>query len=128
KVKDGVTRVGPSGFGEKAQGQFILVSMTVTNVGDSSETFFGSDQKLLDDNGKEYSADDEAAISLQDSNSFLEDINPGNTSKGTIVFGGPKDVSPKLIACSGSLFRSSVKVALNCGPPTLSHGSPETAV
>lgn len=113
KVSGGVTQVGSTEFGQEAQGQFILVSVTVTNVGDSSETFFGSDQKLLDGDGKEYSADDEAAIYLEDSNSLLEEINPGNTAKGTIVFDVPQNVTPKFIEFSGALFSSSVKVALN---------------
>lgn len=42
KVQKGVSRVGDSYLGEKAQGQFILVSVKVTNVGDSSEMFMGS--------------------------------------------------------------------------------------
>lgn len=113
KVRDGVAQIGGSEFGVKAQGQYILVSVKVTNVGDSSEMFMGSDQKLFDKDGKEYSADDEAAIYLDDSNSFLEDINPGNTVTGTIVFDVPKTVTPKYIEFSGALFSSSVKVSLS---------------
>ncbi|WP_461142690.1 DUF4352 domain-containing protein, partial [Spelaeicoccus albus] len=112
KVQKGVSRVGDSYLGEKAQGQFVLVSVKVTNVGDSSEMFMGSEQKLFDKAGKEYSADDEAGIYLDESNSFLEDINPGNTVNGTIVFDVPKTITPKYIEFSGALFSSSVKVAL----------------
>lgn len=111
-VQKGISLIGDSDFGEKAQGQFVFVSVKVTNVGDSSEMFMGSDQKLFDRAGKEYSADDDAAMYLDDSNSFLEDINPGNTVTGKIVFDVPKTVTPKYIEFSGALFSSSVKVAL----------------
>jgi hypothetical protein len=38
-LKCGATQVGPKDFGQKAQGQFCLVGVTVKNVGDTAELF-----------------------------------------------------------------------------------------
>ncbi|GAB3556442.1 hypothetical protein GCM10027344_02300 [Spelaeicoccus albus] len=112
EVKDGVHKVGSSGWQETADGQYIVVSVDVKNIGDESETFWGDDQKLVDADGKKYSADDDAAIALEDSNGLLEEINPGNTTKGKLIFDVPKSVTPKFILFSGSMFGDPVKVRL----------------
>jgi len=89
KVQTGVRQIGGDAFGVKAQGQFVLVHMTVKNIGDEAQTLFGDNQTLFI-GGKEYSADTEAGIYLDDSKSFIEEINPGNKLTGVVVFDVPK--------------------------------------
>ncbi len=73
----------------------MLVHVTVTNIDDQAQMFDGSSQKLVDTAGREHSADTSAAIYLGDANSFLTDINPGNSVEGTVVFDVPADAVPR---------------------------------
>ena len=66
KIKCGVSRVGDQYSGEKAQGQFCLVSMRVKNVGNEAINFSDENQALVDTKGKKYSPDDAAWIYLDD--------------------------------------------------------------
>lgn len=111
-VETGVASVGDDLFGAEAQGQFIVVSMEVTNIGDSPVTFFSSDVELTDDEARTYSADDASAIYVEDSNSFLEEINPGNTVDGIVLFDVPEGVEPSTLVFRGGLFDEPIEIAL----------------
>src|SRR5699024_6951901 len=108
KVSDGGTSIGPKGFAEKAQGRFVLVRVDVTNIGDEPQYFFGDNQSVFDAKDRKFAADTTAAIYLEDSSSFIEEINPGNTVKGTLVFDLPKDVDPTRIELHDSAFSGGV--------------------
>lgn len=112
KVREGVKKVGSEYIGATAQGQFILVNITVENIGDESQTFSSMGQTMYDSKGREFSADDSASIYIDDSNSFLTEINPGNKVKGVIAFDVPKGVSPVGIELHDSIFSGGVDVSL----------------
>ncbi len=112
KVKDGVKKVGSGDFSEKPDGQFVLVYVTVENIGDEAQYFDGSSQTLVDDQDREHSADTGAAIYLEDADSFLNEINPGNKVKAIVVFDVPKDAVPTSIDLHDSMFSGGVSVAL----------------
>lgn len=112
-VEPGVAHIGDATFGVDAQGQFLLVHVTVANVGDAAQYFDSSSQKLLDTQGRTHSADASAAIYLPDSNSFLTSINPGNTVEGIIVFDIPVDATPASLELHDSPFSGGVTVALS---------------
>lgn len=107
-----LTEVGNQYFGTEAQGQFCVVSLNVTNIGDSAQSFFGDNAKLLNAEGQEFSADTEAAIYLEDSDSLYEEINPGNTLSSKVVFDVPAGTTPAAIELHDSAFSGGVKVAL----------------
>jgi hypothetical protein len=111
KVERGPARIGDQYLGKTAQGKFVFVHVTVQNHGDEAQSFLGDNQKLLA-GGKEYSADSEASIYLKDSKSLFEEINPGNTVKGRIVYDLPKSVTPESIELHDSVFSGGVKVSL----------------
>jgi len=111
-VETGVATVGDEYLNAQAQGQFVLVHMTVTNIGDRAQMFDGSSQKLLDSAGREHSADSSAAIYLGDANSFLTDVNPGNSVEGTVVFDVPADAVPTSIELHDSMFSGGAEVSL----------------
>lgn len=111
-LEPGVPQIGDATFGVAAQGQFLLVHVTVTNVGDAAQYFDSSSQKLLDGQGRTHSADSSAAIYLPDSNSFLTSINPGNTVEGIVVFDIPADATPASIELHDSPFSGGVTVSL----------------
>jgi hypothetical protein len=39
-----------------AQGEFIVITMSVTNIGDQAANYFALNQKLTDANGREHAA------------------------------------------------------------------------
>ena len=106
------TRVGGQFLHKDAQGVFWLVSVTVKNIGDEPQTFIGDTQKLFDAKDREYSASSEAAIYMENSKSLYEEINPGNTVKGVVLFDLPKSVTPDKIELHDSMFSGGVTVAL----------------
>ncbi|KOU24405.1 DUF4352 domain-containing protein [Streptomyces sp. WM6368] len=111
RLQAGVGNVGGE-YGQDAQGQFFLVHMTVKNIGDKAQTFDGSDQELIDRNGSKYSADTAAGIYLDGSESFLEQINPGNVVDGVVVFDVPKGADPVRIELHDSMFSGGTTVDL----------------
>ncbi|MGN9785415.1 DUF4352 domain-containing protein [Nonomuraea sp. ZG12] len=82
------------------------------NIGNESETFSGGNQKLYDTKGREYEADTGAAIFVDDSNSFLEKINPGNSVKGLLLYDVPKRVKLDVLELHDSMFSGGVQVKL----------------
>lgn len=113
KVDDGVAKVGNEYLGAEAQGQFVTVDVSVKNTESEPDYFFEDNIKLGDDAGNSYSADTEAGIYV-DENSilFLEEINPGNTAKGVLVFDVPKDVSPDRLTFEGGIFSDPIEISL----------------
>jgi hypothetical protein len=108
----GKTRIGDAYLNAKAQGQFCLLRLRVENIGDEARTFDGSNQYLFDAGDRKYEADTEAGIYLDDSQSFLEEINPGNTVKGVVIFDVPKKFKATKAELHDSMFSGGVEVAL----------------
>lgn len=107
-----LTRIGNEYFGTEAQGQFCVVDVAVTNIGDSAQSFFGDNAKLFNAQGQEFSADTEAAIYLEDSASIYEEINPGNTLNSKVVFDVPAGTTPTTVELHDSAFSGGVTVSL----------------
>ncbi|MEU9832049.1 DUF4352 domain-containing protein [Streptosporangium sp. NPDC048047] len=113
KVEKGVERVGDQYVGSDAQGQYVLVHVTVRNIGDEAQMFLDSAQKLIDTAGREYDADSGAAVlGLKNSHAFLNNINPGNGVSGILLFDVPDDFKIKAIELHDSLFSGGTQVAL----------------
>ncbi|GEL18376.1 DUF4352 domain-containing protein [Pseudonocardia asaccharolytica] len=113
KVEPGVKTLGDGFLKSTAQGHYVLVHLTVTNIGKDAQMFSGGNQKLLDAQGREFDADTGAAVmNLPDSQSFLNNINPGNSVNGTVVFDMPTDVAPAAIELHDSAFSGGATVAL----------------
>jgi len=112
KVTSGKTKVGDEYLNKKAQGVFVFVYVTVSNVGDEAQLFDGSSQILYDAKGRKFSSDGEAGIYLDDSQSFLNEINPGNKVKGIVVFDVPKGTKGAKIELHDSPFSGGVDVTL----------------
>jgi hypothetical protein len=112
KVDCGKTEIGSSMLGTKAQGQFCLVSVKVENIGDEAQSMFGDNQLMFDKEGREFSADTEAAIYLDNAQTLWEEINPGNSINGVVVFDVPKNAVPESIELHDSMFSDGVTVSL----------------
>ncbi|MEU8797784.1 DUF4352 domain-containing protein [Spirillospora sp. NPDC048819] len=113
KVKKGVKKVGNEYFGDKAQGQFVIIYVTVKNIGDKARTFTHHNQTLIDTKEREFEADPEASLwTTQDSKSFLQQINPGNSVKGKLIYDVPPGTRLKAIELHDSMFSGGVTVPL----------------
>lgn len=112
-VQTGVQELGREPFVSTPQGSYVLVRVQVTNVGDEAQMFSGSSQKLRDAQGREFESDGGAAVlSVPDSESFLNTINPGNSVDGTLVFDVPKGLTPTAIELHDSPFSGGATVTL----------------
>lgn len=96
-------------FGEKADGIFIILDVEITNTGRDANYLTDSFLKLVDDQGREFSPNSAAALYLKPSGSALlfEQINPGITKKGKIVFDVPEGLKVANIRISSNLLDSS---------------------
>ena len=85
----GVTSLGSDGFSEQAPAgtQWCLVTMTVANDKTSSQTFFASNQKATDSQGRQLDADTGALIYLpNNSSAVFAQINPGVSITAVVPF------------------------------------------
>ncbi|SNS97660.1 DUF4352 domain-containing protein [Rhodococcoides kyotonense] len=110
-AQPGVPSVGQDFLTETAQGEYVLVTMSVRNIGDQAQSFATSAQKLLDGQGRQFSVDDMATIVLDQGIAF-EQINPGNSIEATIVFDVPAGTVPAEIELHDSLFSGGATVKL----------------
>ena len=118
-VVTGVERPGKSfagqfGTTETAQGEFVIVRVTVTNIGNEAQTLMSTGQVLFNNKGQKFEPST-AILSLKGADKFfLQNINPGNTVKGApLLF----DVAPGTkianIELHDSPFSDGVKVKLS---------------
>jgi hypothetical protein len=111
-IKCGRSTVGSGGLSQKAQGQYCLVAVKVENIGDEARTFASSSQYLFDERGRKFETDD-ATLYLEDAGkAFLENINPGNSVNGTLVYDVPKTFQPAKLELHDSAFSGGVEVEL----------------
>ena len=106
-------RLGPSISSEhtryKAHGRYVVVGLSVTNVGDQPETYMAIDQKLIVD-GKQYDYAPEATI-LLDTNATSQ-INPGIGISVLIAYDVPAGTRPGSIELHGAAGTPGVDVDL----------------
>lgn len=114
-VQAGVTTIGPEMIAEQAQGQYIIVNMTVTNIGDEAQSYSSSNAKLFDAQGREFSSDSWASSLVADTTAsgIYDEINPGNSAQVAVVFDVPVDAQPATLKLQDSMFSGGVEVALN---------------
>lgn len=110
-VKHGVARVGSANFGKSAQGQYVLVTVVVKNIGKESQMFDSSGQKAFGVDGSAFDADGSAEMyANEQSVTFLETINPGNQVTGVLVFDVPKGAKIIKLELHDSPFSGGVVV------------------
>jgi len=96
-------------FGEKADGVFVILDVEVSNTGNSAKYLMDSYLKLIDDQNREFSPNSAVAIYLKPEGSALmfEQVNPGITKKGKIVFDVPAGLKVANVRISSNLLSSS---------------------
>ncbi|WP_312884493.1 DUF4352 domain-containing protein [Nocardia barduliensis] len=93
-----------------AQGEYIVIHVDVSNIGNEPRSYFGSNQKLYDDQGREFTNDTKAEINVNEH--LSADINPGNRVSMRIVFDVPPGSVPAVLELHDSMLSGGVKVAL----------------
>lgn len=114
-IKCGEKSVGDQYLNEKAQGEFCRLSLSIKNIGDEAQSLLSSDQKLLNAEGQQFAADDTATIYASSGNSgstWFDQINPGNSVKGDILFDVPAGAKITTAELHDSSFSGGVKVNL----------------
>ncbi|WP_213013550.1 DUF4352 domain-containing protein, partial [Paractinoplanes toevensis] len=112
-MRCGLDQVGSEPVSDRAQGEFCLVSITVKNTAGTAETFLDSSQQATDASGNVYSVDSGAGIFANgESSVFLEQINPGNSVKGKLVFDVPVGTKLTSVVLHESMFTAGVKIPL----------------
>jgi hypothetical protein len=102
-------KYGDAPVEKTAQGEFLIVHMTVTDTGAMSATFLGTLQKLKA-GGTTYSIDDEATSYL---GGGVADTKPGDTKDVAIAFDVPPGTTPDSIELHGDPISSGVEVPLS---------------
>ena len=113
-VRPGLPEVGDNPYlREEAQGQFVIVTVSVENIGDRAQGFSPSNQKLFDTQGRSFESDSSAQIALGDSDiPVWDDINPGNAVDVSLVYDMPVAAVPARIELHDSMFSGGVTVEL----------------
>ncbi|MBO1765385.1 DUF4352 domain-containing protein [Allobranchiibius sp. GilTou38] len=106
RVRTGVSSVGNQYLGQKAQGQYVLVSVTVTNLGKDSQTLSDSDQEVKDSQGRTFKADSTADLHITGNQVLFSQINPGNSTHGVFAFDMPIGATPVSIELHDTSFFS----------------------
>ena len=94
---------------KNAQGEYLIVHMTVSNPGGEQGTFLATLQKL-EAGGTEYSIDDEATAYL---NGTWADVQPGDTADVAIAFDVPPGTTPESLEVHGDAASTGVEVPLS---------------
>ena len=110
EVETGLSTIGEGFTEEEAQGQFVVIHLSVTNVGDKAQTVYDGAQVLIDDQGRQHETSC-AAIWL-DEGLWLDAITPGNSMDGILVYDIPQDAVPTSLELHDSLFSGGVTVSL----------------
>jgi hypothetical protein len=86
----GVKKIGARFLAERAQGQFCVATIKVSNLGVGSQRLDSGSQYLYDSADHQFLASTRAATALPESQSLLfQGIKPGTTVIGTLVWDVP---------------------------------------
>ncbi|MBF6171802.1 DUF4352 domain-containing protein [Nocardia blacklockiae] len=111
RVDPPVTTVGDNEYLRRnAQGEYVLVHVDVTNIGDKPQTYFGENQKLVDNQGNLYTNDTMAEMNVN--KDLVTEINPGNKISVVLAFDVPVGTAPAAVEFHDSAWSGGVRVAV----------------
>lgn len=83
------TTIGSDGWEEEAQGEYVVVTVTVSNNSGEEINVSGDDFSLIGADGTEYGVSSDLPIT-DDTPLIYETVNPGNSVTGYILFDVPE--------------------------------------
>lgn len=110
EVERGVDSIGDEYFGAEAQGEYILVHVSVSNQGDEEVSVWSEDFVLTDDAGTEYSTSDDDWY--LDEPLIIESVNPGNTYTGVLLYDVPEGAEVTTLEMTPMWFGDTAEVDL----------------
>ena len=96
-------------YGEKADGIFLILDVTIENVGKESKYLWGTNIKIIDDQGRRYDHDTTAEIYLGDEAFTFEQMQPCLPKRGKIVFDVPKNLKGMIEISSDDMWSNEKK-------------------
>jgi hypothetical protein len=98
----------------RPQGQFVVVTLSVRNIGKEARTWADGSQYAYDAGGRKFSADSGAGlyVAANSGSTWIDSINPGNAVTGKIVFDIPAGATLIRLELHDSMFSGGVKVNL----------------
>ncbi|SDE50620.1 DUF4352 domain-containing protein [Glycomyces harbinensis] len=111
-LQQGLTEFGNTSLTKQAAGEFVVVDLTVENIGDEGRIFSDSLQLLYDTDGNEYSASSSVGMYLDGNDFWLVAVNPGDQIEGKIVFDVPVGTELATLRLHESTDSPGVEVSL----------------
>ena len=88
------------------------MTLSVTNIGNEPQKYFGQNQKLIDTAGREYEVSTAAHMYLNSDVGIMGQINPGNSIQVKLPFDVPPDSRFTMLELHDSMLSGGVKLAL----------------
>jgi len=82
--------VGSSYAKTNANGEFIVIDLTLKNEENEPATILEDNLKLIGGNGSQYSTSTDASLAVNDAFVILEEIQPGVKQSGKLIYDVPK--------------------------------------
>jgi hypothetical protein len=113
-LQQGLSEVG-TGEALKArpQGEFVVIDLTVRNIGDEAAIFSDSLQRLFDIDGNVYSGDSTAGTYLVNNDFWFAVLDPGDQMQGQLVFDVPAETELATLILYESTTSAGVEVPLD---------------
>lgn len=92
--------VGDDFTKKEATGVYVIVTMSIENIGKESATMGTSDVKIIDSEGRTFESDTNAWIAIKN-NILLKQIQPGLPVVGETIFDVPKGITGNLQVSGG---------------------------
>lgn len=109
--------LGNSYSKKEAQGTFNIITLTIKNTGKETVTIDSSMLKVTDSQGRkfDYSIEGQTAKGLAQGkvDLFLQQVQPGLSVTGDIVFDLPDDATDLKLLVKGSMFGTEKQISLN---------------
>jgi hypothetical protein len=96
----------------EAQGQFCILDIVVENIGSAAQSLSATNQYLYDAEERQFSADSSFEVIMVMETPIFDEINPGNSMEGRIVFDVPTDATIEFAELHDSPFSGGVLVDL----------------
>jgi uncharacterized protein DUF4352 len=98
---------------ERGESVYVEVGMSVKNIGDHSATFNEGYQKLIDDQGQEFSVSSMGLCSIGNGPpGMVLDLNPGVKADCMLNFEVPGNIEPSRVVLHESLYSPGVAVTI----------------
>lgn len=112
-VDIGKTSLGDEFWNQTAQGEYVIVYLSVTNIGNEPMTFWDTDQYLYDTDERLFNADSYAALAVTPDAHWFEEVNPGNQVELPVVFDIPHGTEVWKLELHDSSFSSGTEIDIS---------------